>query len=467
MDAADFPLSLVRDIYHHLDIVHQRSRNRRAKNTMFRGGHTNTVSFIVTRSDLLAPQKEQIDTLMPYVTDVLRTALGKAGEGARMGNVHLVSAKRGWWTTGIKEDIWKRGGGNWMVGKVNVGKSNLFEVVFPKGRNETVSYDKLRQVVAEAREDKVEPTVDDKINALLRLRDEGGTSPETKKSAQAKHDIGTLLPPLQPEMQYPVMPLVSSLPGTTASPIRLSFGKGQGELIDLPGLSRGKLEHYVADEHKADLVMETRPKPEQLVMKPGQSLLLGGGLIRITPVNAEDVILAYAFTPIKPHITSTQKATETQLQQRESGIESITKEGAGEAIKSAGIFWLDSDVTKQRSRKLIAAGRSLESLPFRIFATDILIEGVGWVELATQVRKRRLERAKDEPDELVLPRVEVFSPEGKSIGSRRSMCGWVLSNKARSPGPPARPRRSMKGAKKAAKLAKRQAKLSTQTEIES
>lgn len=422
------------------------------------------MSFIITRSDLLAPQKEQVDSLMPYVTDVLRAALGKVGDGARLGNVHLVSAKRGWWTTGIKEEIRQRGGGNWMVGKVNVGKSNLFEGLFPKNKDETVSHAKLQQAIAEGHEEKAEKSVDEKVDALLRLRD-GHKIPQQGQQPQKVQDprpvigaIDSLLPPLQPEVQYPVMPLVSSLPGTTASPIRLPFGDGKGELIDLPGLSRGQLENYVEEDHKEDLVMTKRPKPEQLIMKPGQSLLLGGGLIRITPVDAEDVILAYAFTPIEPHITSTEKAIGTQLQQRESGLTSIVKQGAAEAIKSAGIYPLDSDVTKQRSHKLIAAGRSLESLPFRILATDILIEGVGWVELAAQVRKKSLERATSDSDaqhSQIGLSVEVFSPEGKSIGSRKSMCAWLFTNKARSPGPGQRPRRSMKGAKKAAKVAKR------------
>jgi hypothetical protein len=75
-----------------------------------------------------------VDVLMPYVREVLRDALGRENKDARLGNVRLVSAKRGWWTKQVKEDIWERGGAGWMVGKVNVGKSNLFEAVFPKGR---------------------------------------------------------------------------------------------------------------------------------------------------------------------------------------------------------------------------------------------------------------------------------------------------------------------------------------------
>ena len=86
------------------------------------------------------------------------------------------------------------------------------------------------------------------------------------------------------------MPTVSHYPGTTASPIRVPFGNGRGELIDLPGLSRGSLEDHVVAKHRPDLVMRQRVKPVQLVIKPGQSLLISG-LVRITPHNTRCDIL--------------------------------------------------------------------------------------------------------------------------------------------------------------------------------
>jgi len=63
--------------------------------------------------------------MMPYLTTVLRDALGRSGKDVRLGNVRCVSAIRGWWTPTLKEEIFKRGGGGWMVGKVNVGKSQF------------------------------------------------------------------------------------------------------------------------------------------------------------------------------------------------------------------------------------------------------------------------------------------------------------------------------------------------------
>jgi hypothetical protein len=480
LDAADFPLSLIPSIYHRLSLAKPRTQNRRSQH---RFSQRPTVSFIITRSDLLGPTKEMVDSLMPYFTSVLRTALGRSAEDIRLGNVHLVSSKRGWWTRDIKESIWKRGGGSWMVGKVNVGKSNLFEVLFPKGSADRApSYAELEQ------EAHSKPS-------LL-----GGENPPRQSEDKLELLSETsLLPPPQPETPFPVLPLVSSLPGTTASPIRLPFGNNKGELIDLPGLARGSLDSYVSPEHKLDLVMTHRPTVIQHNIKQGQSLLLGGGLVRITPTfndaELDTVVLAYPFVPISAHVTATEKAIGTQMQQRESGIKTILSDGAGEGMTSAGMFRLATDVTKGRAGPLLRAGVKVEKLPFRVLATDILIEGVGWVELVCQVRKRRQRvqevpvlpqreggdalshldepavtpkrrepksRANSQDDEFPRPIVEVFTPEGRHVGQRKCMGAWLLWNEGRNTRQKrkavnaARPRKAMKGVKKREKMLKQQ-----------
>ena len=516
LDAADFPLSLVPSIFNRLMLARPRSQNRRSQHDF---SPRTTVSFIITRSDLLAPQKEMVDSLMPYFTSVLREALGRKGEDMRLGNVHLVSAKRGWWTKEIKEAIYKRGGGNWMVGKFNVGKSNLFEVLFPKGHDEQAPV--YSQLQKDAEQDYPQHLPD----------------PATSTRAAPKEALfseSSLLPPPQPSSPYPTLPLVSPLPGTTASPIRLPFGSrtnAKGELIDLPGLPRGNLSQFVSEEHHRTLLMEHRPTVIQYVLKPGQSLLLGGGLMRITPIttptsnpNDETIILAYPFTPLPAHVTSTEKAELTQLQQRESGIKSFLRADAGDSMKSAGIFALNTDVTKSRSGALLRAGVPLAKLPFRVKGTDILLEGVGWIELVCQVRhsRKRWEQEQEErppretdgdreghalsmqdqylpqpassssfssrsrappmrnrgyndPDfrrsegenTFPTPHVEIFTPQGKSVGQRRTMGAWMLIHGAKKPGQRAapsskgkmraRPRRSMKGSKKREKIVRRAA----------
>ena len=465
LDAADFPLSLIPSLQRHISLSPLRSQNRRAKTSHFQSGRTADLSFIITRSDLLAPKKEQVDKLMPYLVQVLRDALGKSAENVRLGNVRCVSAKRGWWTKQVKEDIWNRGGGGWMVGKVNVGKSNLFENIFPKGRNEEVSVQPFRDVEEQVL---LKQPAGEAPEERHRLEREAQIEQDSKADGNEGKEMSPIgdspLPPAPPETAFPVLPLVSSLPGTTASPIRIPFGGGKGELIDLPGLSRGDLEEFVKDEHKLDLVMRHRIKSEQLTIKPGQSLLIGG-LIRITPMT-EVTVLAYPFVPLKCHVTSTEKAIAIHTQKGESGVATIAKPGVGSRMGRAGTYSLKWDVTKHRAGPLTnkaAAGLSPEILPFVVLSVDILIEGCGWVELVAQVRKKDLEEISATAnffDSKPYPRVEIASPDGRHIGVRRPMGGWLLSGlKPESRRAPARPRRSMKGVKKNMKRAKREQSL--------
>ncbi|KAH7246022.1 hypothetical protein BKA59DRAFT_476988 [Fusarium tricinctum] len=491
IDAADFPMSLIPRLNVLLGDIPIRTRNRRSRGGKFQKDRQTELSFIITRGDLLGPTKEIVDSMMPYLREVLRDALGRLGNRVRLGNVRCVSAKRAWWCTDVREDIWQRGGAGWMVGKVNVGKSQLFEAVYPKGRMGPTKDTGRASVATYPRE---------VIHA------ESITAQEIEEDDM---DVGDLLPPPQPAQNYPDMPLVSSLPGTTASPIRVPFGNGKGELIDLPGLARSDLDMFVKEECRQSMIMKKRIVPEQISMTPGKSLILGGGLIRITPKNSNLVFLAYNFTPLEEHLTQTEKAIAFQDQTRESmGVPSIMLPGIGDKMKHAGTFKLSHDVTRKRAGPLTrknAVGLNVDRLPFRVLSTDILIEGVGYVEIVAQVRAQDIamkvftqqqqsefdERARQKrvdtsdpfaamksqrrdtsaapvvkkrkepeppPPEPSWPAVEVFSPEGRFIGTRQPLQGWihnkprVLPEHKRS-----RPRRSMKGAKKNAKAVKRAA----------
>ena len=416
------------------------------------------MSFIITRSDLLAPKKEQVDSLMPYLIEVLREALGHTAQDVRLGNVRCVSSKRGWWTKDVKEAIWERGGGGWLVGKVNVGKSNLFECIFPKGRKHEISFSSPRPASKLSMGEGTDNTELGLLPATLAHKEEFKLpdSPPGGKTALSEY---SLLPPAPPEQRFPVLPIVSALPGTTASPIRLPFGSGKGELIDLPGLIRGSLEDYVLDEHKEDLVMRQRVKADQLSIKPGQSLVIGG-IVRITPTHFEQVLLAYPFLPLNCHVTSNDKAINLQNQTEVSHVPTIAKPGVGDLMRSAGVFHLQWDVTKQRAGPLTrpsAVGMKAQNLPFVVYSADLVIEGCGWVELVVQVRRRVIEsQSQDTRDSYLptrFPEVEVFSPNGQHVGIRRPMNAWLLGG----PKPVAiadrstRPRRSMKGVKKNSK----------------
>jgi len=463
IDAADFPMSLVPGIHKLLNMT-QRSLNRRSKSGRYYHGKKTEISFIITRSDLLAPQKEQVDAMMPYLRTVLRSALGRDFSDARLGNIRCVSAKRAWWTRELKEDIWKRGGGGWMVGKVNVGKSQLFQEVFPKGRRgENMGIGKPIKPIAlgEPLEDLAEKMPDVEEEHEQFLTDAKKSLEDDVSIRESQADLGhledsdyldtfSLLPPAQAETDYPTMPLISSLPGTTASPIRIPYGNGKGELIDLPGLSRGDLELHVQPEHRSSLIMQSRIRPEQKVIKPGQSLLLGG-FIRITPTTPDVIFLAYAFNPLEAHLTSTEKAIGIQSETRQTTVENIALPGTGQKIASAGTFQLKWDVTKQRAGPITArdaANIHVDRLPYRIMSADILIAGCGWVELVAQIRKGpgEMQNGSEGETSLQFPSVEIFTPEGKFIGIRQPLNAWL--NVRFKPGEKnlkGRPRKSMKG----------------------
>lgn len=517
LDAADFPLSLIPNFQSTLRLPRLRTRNRRSKSINYIRGRVAEVSFIITRSDLLAPKKEQVDALLPYLREVLRDALGRSGKDLRLGNVRCVSAHRGWWTRPVKEEIYKRGGAGWVVGKVNVGKSALFEAVFPKGRGgegvdvrairerekrDAERYTPIDEGVVHTNVDEerlpikndddpgfaglpgdigeLEPTAaagatttesgwsnlggHDSIRATDREGDDFQESelelPKSNASQNAHEDDEpilddeSLLPPLRPETAYPDMPIISSLPGTTASPIRIPFGNGRGELVDLPGVHRSALETFVDLEHRSGLIMKSRIVAEQLTIKPGQSILLGG-LIRITPKADDLIMLAHPFVPLKPHVTATDKAIAIQTgvhpetsEEYTGNVATISTESAKRTVKSAGIFVLEWDVTKSQSGPLTArdAGKMrAKNLPFIVYGADILIEGVGWVELTCQVRNRRksfiTESFKDALGEGTFrreveagpPEVEVWSPEGKFVDVRRPMNASVTGGKRKLP----------------------------------
>jgi ribosome biogenesis GTPase A len=396
-------MSLIPRIHQALSLQEQRSRNRRATTEKYYGGKKlPTLNFIITRSDLLAATKEQVDSKMQYVRTVLRTALGQAGKDVRLGNVHMISAHRGWWTKQVKEEIYQRGGGIWVVGKANVGKSSFIEACYPKNSR----------------------TMENMAEWIQQQREENDAPNQPQSSMLDLFEPENLLPPAPREDAFPVLPVVSSLPGTTVSPIRIPFGRGKGEVIDLPGMERGQLEDFVRDDHKRDLIMIKRVKPDRCTIKPGQSLLLGGGLVRITPVYPEDTVLAACFVPIETHITKTDKAIEMQTEQRPYPGKILMKEGTGSSIASAGKFDLEWDTTASNLPDSLAKAVKdrkipIPPLPYRVMSADILIEGCGWIEVSVQVRAKRTET--ESPS---YPQIEVFTPNGEHIGARPPIECW-------------------------------------------
>ncbi|KAK7525246.1 uncharacterized protein IWZ02DRAFT_417734 [Phyllosticta citriasiana] len=525
IDAADFPMSVIPDITRALDISPLRSRGRRASRSRWQDGKYSKVEFIITRADLLVPQEDMSRRLMAYMVDVLREKIGREyRDNIRLGNVHLVSAQRGWWTKPIKQKILKRGGANWFVGKVNVGKSSLFEVVFPKGEKDYVDVRQLRQ---QAEKEKQESAPEEKDSDIEECNQEqaneetapAANSPDLEEATPESIDTDepltddqdlffsetSLLPPPRKEVDYPIMPMISHLPGTTASPIRIPFARGRGELIDLPGLDRAGMDQYVAPQYRSKLLLKSRQKAERIVLKPHESLVLGGGLVRITPATTDLVYLVTPFVELPWHKSSTEKAIARERADDvnpRSGLVNWADEAARDQIRSAGVVPLSHDVTKMAAgplgRKDVTSWKT-HDLPFIVWGVDVLIEGLGWVEVTAQTRRftGEIPETATSPDDanadgdpspqpqaetatsehdisssqspnptntitntaaaavadndgrgpiVPFPQIDVFSPYGKCIGVRRPLMGSVLNAPRKAPRKE-RPRQSMKAVK--------------------
>ena len=495
------------------------------------------------------PKEEQVTSLMTYLKNILKDALppGEAIEDHHSswgGTFRVISIKNAWSIRRVKAEfshmaglklskvekgkVKNREGGIWVVGKVNVGKSRFVGEIVPEG-----SFTNLKRVIetvsgprASYSPEQETLTGEEKLKAFLKEVEvkERANNPETTKERLAKileeAQIKIQNKELDQEELPLVSPTVSDVPGTTVAPVRVAFrhpgengrkGGVKGEIIDLPGMERGRFLDFVRPNIRRKVQMEYRVDPKQHVVKPGQSLLLAG-LIMIQPKTHDTVFMMYPYTALPTHVTATEKALEFMnhpdpegcsdpvLYQHKPGpgtdfvedeakasTNSGTLEGAsvlelqasGEGfiyrpqelrdkpvlaslpgtlphnIKSAGTFHLTYDVTRLRNPQLLGkTDAEIELLPYKIYSIDILLEGIGWVEIVAQIRTHQLMMD-------VIPQVEIFSPLGKGVGSRKPMGADMLRLQGlkkigkygvrRTP-TEGRQRPSMKGQKKQSKI---------------
>lgn len=531
IDAADFPLSLVPRLRSYLT---QHLPPQKAKNLH--------ISYVVTRADLLMPRENQVNSLMTYLRNTLKAALPKDEpiedhQSPYGGIFRVVSVRNGWSTRKVKAEFSQlagmklshaekgkikiREGGMWIVGKVNVGKSEFVGNIVPEG-----SFTNLERVIETVAGEiaSYKPEIEDlkegkKSIAFLKEYEEQKKDPSVTEESLNKILENAKIKLQNEELHQEelpfVTPTVSHHPGTTVAPVRVSFrhagdqgrkGGVKGEIIDLPGMERGRFSEFVRPEKRTDVQMRERVDPEQYVVIHGRSMLLAG-LIMIQPKTIDTDFIMYPYTTLPVHVTNTEKALKLmnhpdpencripELYQHKpdqntlskpaetnnSAIEGVSinaevHDDAGQIraswkddlvpatfpsyMKSAGVFPLLHDVTRQRNPLL--AGKSdaeIELLPYKVYSSDILLEGIGWVEVVAQVRQQQIMTD-------VIPEVEVFTPLGKGVGSRTPMGTDALRlqglkkigkyGKRRTPNK-GRRRESMKGRKKEGKKRHREA----------
>ncbi|KAG0128873.1 hypothetical protein HOY82DRAFT_611589 [Tuber indicum] len=490
IDAADLPMSLQPGLREHL-----------YQNLPKPLRHGLTISYVVTRADILMASQRQISSLMTYIKKRIKDALPEDEKvESVVDKIHVISVRNGWGVGRVKDEIRSRAGGVWIIGGINVGKSRFVKEMWPEGGES-------RPVTREEAEE-----------CGILPEGGGGTGVKAVKEEvekrQRKGRYEYSFDPLR------IAPTVSDVPGTTAAPIKIAYqvsgrsGKVWGEMIDLPGFERwvgyGKngLLKYVRPELRTAVAMNKLVKRRQYTIKAGQSMILGG-LIIITPrINSRggQVVLATPFTNLPVHIASTYKSLKwlehpepesvdhlyypapTTVPLPESLVpgkppkwsKSSTSSPPPTAglplphhhkitsapnykgtpprpeepfippllpphFASAGVVQITDDVTLQCNPRLSA--RELNGLPYVILGRDVLLDGIGWVELNIQISKNQHFRMGGRVE------VEVFTPEGRGVGSRVGMGAAMMREmeKVRSR-ECVRQRKPMKGDKKAAKM---------------
>ncbi|KAF3911493.1 hypothetical protein ABW20_dc0107003 [Dactylellina cionopaga] len=441
VDAADFPMSILPNARKAILQGLKEHKGGRKKDL--------TISYVITRADLLMPTENKVSSLMTYIRRVMSNYLG---DDSGLKDLRVVSAKRTWTTERLKDEIRARKGGVVLLGKTNVGKSRLYDAIFPR-RN------------------------------AKDFKPKGGDF--------GKGDLEDL-PTVEPaeedwyvqngqRVKYPEMPLASKIPGTTVGPITIDFAAGRGQLVDLPGFSRGGLLSYVKQSQLKSTVLINRVNPSRFIVKPGRAFMLSG-LIKVKAVGREErekgaeteqreegqemeereengerergrpITLEVAtFTSLPGHVAREDKIDAVMNHgpgsaPKGSGLAGgiWAKPDIGESFRSAGIFELTDDITKKRTIPLIdkiGEDAYKKGLAFKVWATDIVVEGFGWLEISAQV-------GRDDPP----PKIEIWSPMGESIMQRETMGAYEANQKLGSTASPgSRPRKSMKGAKRTEK----------------
>lgn len=276
IDAADMPVTLQPQLMSYL--------HKHLPRNVFRNL---TISYIVTRCDLLVHQREMLSGLESRIKEIIKLALPSEAKLESVGpfrennRLHFVSSRSGWGIGRLKEEAASRKGGVWFFGGVNTGKSSLLRDLWPEGG-------KLRPVTVEdAREFDLLPLEDDAPevpdNDWAREREEMEDKKEKQRRLEGLPEVDAVeyiitqkqyeqaqkvKPPPTPTH---VAPTVSKIAGTTAAPLRILHRENVGrihkktvELVDLPGIERwvgmgdGGLLKYVRPELRKEVFMAQR-----------------------------------------------------------------------------------------------------------------------------------------------------------------------------------------------------------------
>ena len=254
VDAVDFPLSLRPGLLRYLHRMLPKSLTRNL-----------TISYVITRCDILMPREDQISSYMTYFKSALKRLIPKEQKlETPFTKVYAISSRTGWEIGALKKEISKRRGGVWFLGAVNVGKSTLLRDIWPTD--------------GVLRPTTLEDAAEFDILPAEELADPAAPCSSEAQQQQPDSEVEVIRPGAA---RAHVPPTVSDIPGTTAAPIRVSYqsvGRGprfRGEVVDLPGLERWVgfketgLMKYVRPNRQRSLAIKDRVRPLEFVIKPG------------------------------------------------------------------------------------------------------------------------------------------------------------------------------------------------------
>ena len=237
-----------------------------------------TISYVVTRCDLLVHKREMLSGLESKIKSILKSALPpnakleSVGPFRESNGIHFTSSRSGWGIGKLKTEATTRKGGVWFFGGVNTGKSSLIRDVWPSGGHlKGMTEDDAKEFDLIPDEESVEEISDEAWGEELSQRMEN-RDPDvemdnllTQQLQQEKEKEA------KPRIRSHVSPTVSYIPGTTAAPLRIMYKELVGrkvkkstELVDLPGIERwvgqgeGGLMKYVLPERRKELYEASR-----------------------------------------------------------------------------------------------------------------------------------------------------------------------------------------------------------------
>ncbi|KAJ1732539.1 nitric oxide associated protein 1 [Coemansia biformis] len=287
-------------------------------------GERHPVILVANKADLL-PRDYHKERVLMWFKRFAKSL------GVNIRSIHLVSALKNLGTRDLAADITgrrKTGQDVYMVGRANVGKSEL-------------------------------------INALLRISIGGSAH-----RVLASHVPGTTMGLYGIPLRRFVKALV---PVGDAAP-----QDRQASLYDTPGIFGSKsIVGYLTNDELDMVVCRKRVAPFTFILGIGHSVMLGG-LGRMDLVEGPERVYVTVFSAVRPHFTRIERADEL-VRRLQAGEKTILRPPAGDGER---LRWFP--------QQKLALEHEFAGLHRRHAALDVVFAGVGWVAVTGEFPRAKI-----------------------------------------------------------------------------